>query len=210
MQQLRRGRVHETGPPRAPRWQVGPVVAPRHRHGRGRGRSIAPGRRQHEHDRRVSAVRARRLHLPLLLRSRRRGGGGPGLQAHEARDNARGGPIGRMWRRRRWRRGSRMRAREPAWGRGAEGRREEAARGEEPALAGEAAVPVQEVEEHAARAAAAGERRRLLLHYGEAAAAAHTVSVSVPSRPPVSVPGPGRASSLGAPSFNRPVLRSGS
>ena len=61
------------------------------------------------------------------------------------------------------------RGREPARGRAERGG-EEPARREEAALAGEAAVPVQEVEQHAARApaAAADERRRPLLHNGQA------------------------------------------
>ena len=172
LQQLRRRRVHDPGPPRAPRRQVGAVVAPRRRL-RGRAPAPASRRRQHQHHRGVVAVRARRLHLPLLLRPRGRRGGGPGLEAHEARDDARGGSIGRGGRRvERWGRrrgGRRPRAREPARG-GAERGGEQPARGEEPALAREAAVPVEEVEEHAARAAAAGERRRPLLHNGEAAA----------------------------------------
>jgi hypothetical protein len=171
------------------------VVAPRRRRGRGRGRATAAGLRQHQHDRRVGA---RRFHLPLLLRPRR---SGPGLQAHEARDEARGGGIGRArrWRRRR---SGRWRAREPAWGGGgAEGRGEQAAWGEEPALAGEAAVPVEEVEEHAA---AAGERRRLLLHYGEAAAAA----AAHPSASPAAksaFPSPCQAQAVQARSGLRPL-----
>jgi hypothetical protein len=213
-QQLRCRRVHEPRPPRAPGRQVGPVVALRRSRGRrsGRGRTLA--RRQHQHHRRV-AVRGRRRHLPLLLRPRRpgrpAGAAGPGLQAHEARDNAWSGSIGGGGVRWRWRllrrQGRRRRGREPA-GSVAEGRGEEPARGEDPALAREAAVPVEEVEQHAGRAAATVQRR-LLLHYGQAAHRYSPVCQASSASVCLFFPRVRSCHLLTSRLFYRPVLRSG-
>jgi hypothetical protein len=214
-QQLRRRRrVHEPRPPRAPGRQVGPVVALRRSRARRSGRGRTPARRQHQHHRRV-AVRGRRRHLPLLLRPRRpgrpAGAAGPGLQAHEARDNAWSGSIGGGGVRRRWRllrrQGRRRRGREPA-GSVAEGRGEEPARGEDPALAREAAVPVEEVEQHAGRAAATVQRR-LLLHYGQAAHRYSPVCQASSASVCLFFPRVRSCHLLTSRLFYRPVLRSG-